>query len=100
MTASRPPVKPRKPSSEWKQSERLKVIKEMESDFIGKAELAKHLGCHINTLTGWMKDGTVPPPHSYPGEKHPIWLRKHYEHFRKTRRWPFEAYWNRQDPEV
>lgn len=87
--------KPRKPSSEWKKTDRLKTIREKEPDFIGKTELAHHFQCHVNTINRWIADGTIPPPHCRPGDKHPIWLRKHYEAFRKTREWPREAFWNR-----
>lgn len=86
----------RKPSSEWKKTPRLREVKEKEPDFIGKAELARHLCCHVGTINDWIADGTIPPPHSRPGEKHAVWLRRHYEAFKKTREWPKEAYWNRR----
>ena len=87
----------RKPSSEWKKTERLKVVREKEPDFIGKAELAHHLQCHISTIDEWIADGTIPPPHSRPGDKHPIWLRRHYNAYRETRRWPKESWWGTRD---
>ncbi len=72
---------------------RLKTIKELEPDFIGKAELARQLCCHINTLNDWIAKGTIPPPHSRPGVKHPVWLRKHYRIYRETGQWPRAAFW-------
>ncbi len=50
---------------------RLRAIKEKESDFIGEVELAHHLQCHISTIDEWIADGTIPPPHSRPGDQHP-----------------------------
>ncbi|MBU6429646.1 MAG: hypothetical protein KGR26_11580 [Cyanobacteria bacterium REEB65] len=85
----------RKPPAEWKRTERLKRVKDLEPDFIGKAELARHLCCHINSIDLWIYDGTIPPPHSYPGTKHPVWLRKHYHLFRETGKWPAAAFGSR-----
>ncbi len=72
------------------------AVKAIEPDFIGKAELARHLCCHGNTIDNWIGDGTIPPPHYWPGPKHPLWLRKWYVAFRDTGKWPKEAWkWNR-----
>jgi hypothetical protein len=87
----------RKPRSDQDKPVRMKALRDKEPDFMGKFELAHHLQCHIGTLNDWIADGTIPPPHSRPGTKHPVWLRKHYEVFKKTRAWPKEAYWNRQE---
>lgn len=86
------PRKPRKPPSEWKKTPRYSSVKAQEPDFITKTELAHHLGCHISTLTDWIEDGSIPPPHSRPGDKHPIWLRRHYKEFVRTGKWPREAF--------
>lgn len=86
------PGRKRKPSSEWKKSDKLRAIREKQPDFVGKAELAHHLGCHINTINRWIRKGTIPGPHFRPGGKHPLWLRKHYEAFIRTGEWPAEAF--------
>ena len=78
------PKKPRNP--------RKHKIRSLEPDFITKCELAQHLGCAVGTIDKWIEEGTVPPPHSKPGERHPVWLRKHYVAYRDTRRWPKEAH--------
>jgi hypothetical protein len=90
--------RPRKPSSEWRKTPRLKAVKDLEPDFIGKMELAHHLQCHVSTIDEWVADGTIPPPHSRPGVKHPIWLRRHYKVFRDTGEWPKDSWaWRRDD---
>ena len=73
---------------------RLRAIKEKESDFIGKVELAHHLQCHMSTIDEWIADGTIPPPHSRPGDQHPNLARRHYNAYRdgKEKRWPKEAW--------
>jgi hypothetical protein len=86
-----PAKKPRKPPSEWKKTPRMKSIRDKAPDFIGKAELAHHLQCHISTIDTWIEEGRIPPPHSRPGEKHPVWLRKHYEVYKGTGSWPRES---------
>ncbi len=89
----------RKPSSEWTKTVKLQAIKNLEPDFITKTELAKHLGCHGSSIDLWVAAGKLPPPHSRPGEKHAIWLRRHYAIFRDTGKWPREAWkWNRTKP--
>jgi len=90
------PKRKRKPSSEWKKTVRFKEAKDREPDFISKFELARNLCCHVNTLATWIAEGTIPPPWSKPGSKRPVWLRKHYNVFKRTRKWPEAAYWNRQ----
>jgi hypothetical protein len=75
-----------------KPSEKLRAIREKEADFVTKAELAHHIGCHVNTINRWIRMGTIPGPHCRPGGKHPIWLRKHYEAFRRTGEWPPESF--------
>lgn len=93
------PRRKRKPPSEWKKTARLSAIKDKEPDFIGKFELAKHLCCHIQTINEWIYDGTLPPPHSWPGVKHPVWLRRHYNHYLKAGKWPAEAWRSRKPGE-
>jgi hypothetical protein len=59
-----------------------------QPDFITKFEMAQHLCCAVGTIDEWMENGTIPEPHSSPGKRHPVWLRKHYEVYRDTGRWP------------
>ena len=73
-------------------SKRHGELLKIDRDFITKAELAIHLGCAICTIDGWIAKGTIPGPHSQPGIRHAIWLRRHYVKFRDTGRWPKEAY--------
>jgi hypothetical protein len=60
--------------------------------FITKAELATHIGCHINTIDRWIAKGTIPPPHSRPGYGHAIWLRKHFNVYADSGEWPQDAF--------
>ena len=66
-------------------------LREIEPDFITKFELAQHLGCAVGTIDEWVENGTIPRPHSKPGKRHPVWLRKHYKIYRDTGRWPKES---------
>lgn len=61
--------------------------------FITKSELARTCGpVDTATIDRWVRDGTFPPPHSRPGERTALWLRKHFDQFVETGRWPEEAY--------
>ena len=70
---------------------RYHLIKELTSDFIGKHELARHLCVDTSTIDSWIKTGSIPAPHSRLSDRHPVWLRRHYEEFRETRKWPKES---------
>jgi predicted DNA-binding transcriptional regulator AlpA len=76
--------KPRKP-----RTVRRKVL---NPTFISKVELAQDMGCSTQAIDDWIELGSFPPPHSRPGARHTIWLRKHYDEYVKTRHWPKEAY--------
>lgn len=68
-------------------------LKANDPDFIGKFELARHLGVKPQTIDKWiMTTQSFPPPHSKPGLRYAIWLRRHYVAYRETGRWPQEAY--------
>jgi hypothetical protein len=71
---------------------KIRQIVQKPSDFIGKFELAYQLQCAVESITEWIAGGRIPPPHSRPGEKHPVWLRAHYDHFKAHRAWPREAF--------
>lgn len=61
--------------------------------FITKTEMAQHLGVgDINTIDTWIANGSFPPPHSRPGERFAVWLRKHWNSYVETGAWPKEAY--------
>ena len=64
-----------------------------EPIFITKSELAHHLG-HVatSTIDGWVRNGTIPPPHSRLGERSAIWLREHFREYVETGRWPESAF--------
>lgn len=63
-----------------------------ESVFLNKTELARHLCCSGVTLDKFIARGTVPPPHSRPGPKSALWVRRHFEVYVMTGRWPDEAF--------
>lgn len=68
-------------------------IKKGDPDFIWKFELARHLGVTPPTIDSWIyKYKTIPPPHSQPGLRHAVWLRRHYVAYRETGEWPQEAF--------
>lgn len=90
--------KARKPSSEWKKTARRRTVKEMTPLFVGKFELATHLCCDVSTINQWVYEGRIPPPHSHPGERHPVWLREYFLHYVKTGAWPAESWPNRRPP--
>lgn len=61
--------------------------------FITKAQLAHELGqVDPRTIDLWVREKTVPPPHSRLGERTELWLREYFETFVETGRWPEEAY--------
>lgn len=64
--------------------------------FLTKGQLCYHLGeIDPATLDEWIAAGTVPPPHSRPGERTCLWRRDHFDAFLDTGRWP-EAAWPRE----
>lgn len=65
--------------------------------FITKSQLAKAIGVEPSTLDDWIREGTVPPPHSRLGKKTTLWLRSHFDAFVRDRRWPREAFYGRED---
>jgi hypothetical protein len=77
---------------EKKRNPRKHKIRQIEPDFVTKFELAQHLGCAVGTIDGWVKEGTIPQPHSSPGKRHQVWLHKHYVVYRDTVRWPKESW--------
>lgn len=61
--------------------------------FITKTAIAQHYGLgDMQTLDDWIEAGTIPPPHSQPGERYSVWLRKHWDVYVDTGRWPDEAF--------
>lgn len=63
-----------------------------EPDFITKSELAFHTGASTGAIDEWIAKGVYPPPLARPGERHSMWLRKHYLVYRETGQWPSEAW--------
>jgi predicted DNA-binding transcriptional regulator AlpA len=52
--------------------------KRPESVFVTMAELAHMMGVgDTKTIDDWIAKRGFPPPHSYPGPRHAVWLRKH-----------------------
>jgi hypothetical protein len=66
--------------------------KQLKPVFVTKMELVLHYGCDINSINHWIRAGTIPPPHSRPGPRYPIWLREHFDEMVRTGRWPQAAY--------
>lgn len=64
----------------------------VEPVFISKTEIAAHLGCDTKTIDEWIKEGTVPRPHSRPGERFAVWRRAHWNTYVETGSWPSEAF--------
>ncbi len=61
--------------------------------FITKSQLAHAMGnVAPATLDDWVKEGTFPPPHSRPGERTAVWLKRHFDAYVASGRWPEEAF--------
>ena len=73
---------------------RREVIRAVEGDpdFITKAELAFHLCVTTQTIDGYIKVGTFPPPHSRLGTQSKVWRRRDYKHFLEHKTWPQAAF--------
>ena len=63
-----------------------------EPDFITKSELAYHTGSSTETIDEWVAKGVYPPPRAKPGERHVMWLRRHYMAYKDTGEWPADAW--------
>lgn len=64
-----------------------------EPDFITKSEIAYNLRVSLSAIDRWIwKDKTFPPPHSSPGARHVVWLRRHYNAYRDHNVWPEESF--------
>lgn len=67
--------------------------KKPEPLFITKTEIAAHMGIgNLGTIDGWIAEGSFPPPHSRPGERFAVWLRKHWASYVETGSWPASAW--------
>jgi predicted DNA-binding transcriptional regulator AlpA len=57
--------------------------------FISKSEIAQLLGvADTKTIDSWVALRRFPPPHSQPGPRHSLWLRKHWQVYVDTGEWP------------
>jgi predicted DNA-binding transcriptional regulator AlpA len=64
-----------------------------EPVFISKTEMAQHLCLgDAGTLDDWIAKGDFPPPHSRPGERFAVWLRRHWDAYVASGAWPREAW--------
>lgn len=60
--------------------------------FITKKEIAALMSvADTKTIDSWIAKGAFPPPHSRPGERHVVWLRKHWDTYVETGEWPKAA---------
>ncbi len=61
--------------------------------FVSKTEIATHLCVSGSaTIDTWIVEGRFPPPHSQPGKRHSLWLRRHWDAYVATGSWPREAF--------
>jgi predicted DNA-binding transcriptional regulator AlpA len=61
--------------------------------FITKREIVRHIpGVDSTTIDAWVAKGTFPPPHSRPGERTAVWLRRHFDFYVARGYWPDEAF--------
>jgi hypothetical protein len=61
--------------------------------FIKKSEIAALMDvADTKTIDSWVANGAFPPPHSRPGARHAVWLRKHWEVYVETGEWPRAAW--------
>jgi predicted DNA-binding transcriptional regulator AlpA len=75
--------------------------KRVEPVFVTKSQCAQMMGVgNTATIDAWIAEGTFPPPHSRPGRRFAIWLRKHGEAYVETGEWPREAWpkWHDRGP--
>jgi hypothetical protein len=65
----------------------------VEPIFITKSEIAQMMSvADTKTIDSWIANGSFPPPHSRPGVRHAVWLRKHWQAYVDTGEWPKEAF--------
>jgi hypothetical protein len=77
---------------------RRKGVRKLESLFMTKSELAFELGnADPKTIDKWVEEGSIPPPHDTPGQRTAIWLRRYFNAYVETGRWPDEAFRKRGD---
>ena len=61
--------------------------------FVTKTEIAAHLGVgNLATIDEWIREGSFPPPHSRPGQRFAVWLRKHWNAYVDSGVWPSAAF--------
>jgi predicted DNA-binding transcriptional regulator AlpA len=61
--------------------------------FVTKSALAQMMGVgDTKTIDAWIAQERFPPPHSQPGVRHAVWLRKHWETYVETGQWPKSAF--------
>lgn len=64
-----------------------------QPEFITKTEIALHLGVSdLSTIDAWVREGSIPRPHSRPGVRFAVWRRKHWNAYVETGSWPSEAF--------
>jgi hypothetical protein len=72
--------------------------KHVEPVFVTKSQIAQMMGVgDTKTIDSWIASGSFPPPHSRPGPRHAVWLRKHWLAYVENGEWPKEAWpeWHR-----
>ena len=84
-------------STETKGRGKRGPAKRVDPVFITKTEIAQHLGVgDMTTLDIWVANGDFPPPHSRPGRRFAVWLRRHWDHYVADGEWPKEAWVDRR----
>jgi hypothetical protein len=59
--------------------------------FISKSELDHEMRIDCKTVDDWIITGSIPPPHSRPGERTARWLRSWFDHYVATGQWPKDS---------
>lgn len=60
--------------------------------FVSKRELAHDLRLTMHGIDRLIAEGLFPPPHSRPGPRHAVWLKRHYDAYVRDRKWPRDAF--------
>lgn len=61
--------------------------------FMNKSELAHEMGdADTATIDQWVREGSVPPPHSQPGKNTAVWRREHFRFYVERGYWPPESF--------
>jgi predicted DNA-binding transcriptional regulator AlpA len=67
--------------------------KKRDPIFITKSEIAQLMSvADTKTIDSWVAQRRFPPPHSQPGVRLAVWLRRHWNAYVETGKWPLESF--------